>query len=77
MTVATNPEIQKKIIRNYINIAIIFGVMILFHFIPAPAPITPLGMQIIGIFLGLIYGWSTCGMLWPSLAGGSKQLIYL
>ena len=69
MTVATNPEIQKKIIRNYINIAIIFGVMILFHFIPAPAPITPLGMQIIGIFIGLIYGWSTCGMLWPSLAG--------
>ncbi len=69
MTVTTHPEIQKKIVRNYINIAIIFGVMILFHFIPAPAPITPLGMQIIGIFLGLIYGWSTCGMLWPSLAG--------
>ena len=69
MTVATNPEAKKKIIRNYINIVIIFGVMILFHFIPAPAPITPLGMQIIGIFLGLIYGWATCGMLWPSLAG--------
>lgn len=69
MTVTTDVDARKKIIRNYVNIAIIFGVMIVFHFIPAPAPITPLGMQVIGIFLGMIYGWTTCGMIWPSLAG--------
>lgn len=69
MTVTTESGVNKKIIRNYINIAIIFGVMIAFHFIPAPAPITTLGMQVIGIFIGMIYGWMTCGMLWPSLAG--------
>lgn len=60
---------KSKIIHNYINLGVVFGVMILAHFIPAPAPITPLGVQIIGIFVGMIYGWATCGMLWPSLAG--------
>jgi solute carrier family 13 (sodium-dependent dicarboxylate transporter), member 2/3/5 len=69
MSVVTETDTRKKIIRNYINIAIIFGVMIAFHFIPAPAPITTMGMQVIGIFIGMIYGWMTCGMLWPSLAG--------
>lgn len=69
MTVNTDTGIRKKTIRNYINIAIIFGVMIIAHFIPAPAPMTPLGVQVIGIFVGMIYGWMTCGMIWPSLAG--------
>ena len=69
MAVTTDPEVKKKIIRNYIDIAIVFGVMMIAHFIPAPAPMTPLGVQVIGIFVGMIYGWMTCGMLWPSLAG--------
>ena len=56
MSVVTETDTRKKIIRNYINIAIIFGVMIAFHFIPAPAPITTMGIQVIGIFIGMIYG---------------------
>ncbi len=31
--------------------------------------ITPLGMKILGIFIALIYCWSTVGSIWPSLIG--------
>ena len=37
--------------------------------LPAPEPITPVGMQVLMIFLGLVWLWSCCGMLWPSLLG--------
>ena len=29
--------------------------------------ITPLGMQVLGIFIAVTYGWCTLGLLWPSL----------
>ena len=47
----------------------IFALMFGFRFIPAPDPITPYGMAVIGIFLGLIYGWtvSAGNMVWPSM----------
>lgn len=32
-------------------------------------PITPLGMKIAGIFLGMIYLWTTVDTVWPSLLG--------
>lgn len=49
--------------------AIIVGIfMFLFRFIPAPAPITAYGMQVLGIFIGLLYGWCFAGnLVWPSL----------
>ena len=48
-----------------IGLIIMFG----FGFLPAPAPITALGMQMLGVFFGLLYLWSTCGLIWPSVAG--------
>lgn len=52
-----------------LHIVVIFALMFGFRFIPAPDPITPYGMAVIGIFLGLIYGWtiSAGNMVWPSL----------
>ena len=41
--------------------------MLFVRFIPAPEPITPMGMAIIGIFVGAIYGWCTTNMIWPSI----------
>ena len=40
-----------------------------FRFLPAPAPITPYGMAIIGIFAGMIYGWmiSASNLVWPAM----------
>ena len=52
-------------IHCLIGLIIMFG----FGFLPAPAPITTLGMQMLGVFFGLLYLWSTCGLIWPSVAG--------
>lgn len=41
-----------------------------FKYIPASAPLTPLGMEVIGIFLGMLYGWLIVGdLFWPSVVG--------
>ena len=29
--------------------------------------LTPLGIRLLGIFAAALYGWTTCGLLWPSL----------
>ncbi len=49
----------------------IIGIILMFSgwFIPPIEPITQVGMQLVGIFVGLIWLWSTSGMLWPSLIG--------
>lgn len=40
-----------------------------FGFLPAVEPITPVGMKILGVFIGSIYMWSFLDILWPSLLG--------
>ena len=52
---------------EFVHALIVLLLMFAFRFIPAPAPITTYGMTVLGIFLGVIYGWSFCGLLWPSL----------
>lgn len=49
-------------LKVVIGLVIIFG----FQYIPAPAPMTQLGMNLIGIFLGTIWLYTFGGMLWPS-----------
>lgn len=52
----------------YIHAAVVIVFMFLFRFLPAPAPITSYGMQVLGIFIGLLYGWCFAGsLIWPSL----------
>ena len=51
----------------YINAAISLAIMVFFRFIPAPEPMTQLGITVLGLFFGCIYGWCTCDMIWPSL----------
>lgn len=47
------------------------GLMFMFGIgqLPEIGPITHVGMQVAGIFLGLIYLWSSVGLFWPSLIG--------
>lgn len=52
-----------------VNSGICVAIMLCFGFLPAPEPLTHLGMKVIGIFLGMIYGWITVGTHWPSLLG--------
>lgn len=54
--------------KKLINIIIGLALMLCFQFIPIKSEfITKLGMQVIGVFLGTIYLWSTVGMIWPSI----------
>lgn len=56
---------QKKvsIIHYIITAAFVFG----FGFLPPFGEMTVHGMHVLGTFIGAIYGWSTIGMIWPSL----------
>ncbi|MDR0816041.1 MAG: hypothetical protein LBN28_01370 [Desulfovibrio sp.] len=58
-----------KDIMHYL--AALVGVVIMFGFgnLPPIAPITPIGMKVLGIFLGMIFLWSFVSILWPSLLG--------
>lgn len=49
----------------------IIGILIMFGFgsLEPFNPITPLGMQVLGVFIGVIYLWSFVSVLWPSLLG--------
>lgn len=53
----------------YIHIAVVLILMIGIGQLPPLAPITPFGMKILGIFIGMLYGWSFCSMIWVSLLG--------
>ncbi len=54
---------------KYIHVIIILLFMFGFQFLPPIGNITPIGMRALGILLGIIYGWSTMDMIWPSLLG--------
>ncbi len=59
--------LSKRKPSYWIHMIITIGLMFFFGFIPAPEPITAYGMKILGIFLGLVWGWSFCDLAWPSL----------
>ena len=49
---------QKETKKFYIVMAISLAIMIGFGFIPPfTEPITSVGMRILGIFIGMIFGW--------------------
>ena len=60
---------KKVSVSSYINMIVVIAFMFGFGFLPPLEPITPLGMKIVGIFLGFLYGWTLCGMLWSSMLG--------
>ncbi len=51
------------IVNTTITIVLMFG----FGFLPPIGSITPIGMKVLGVFLGLVYGYSACDIIWPSL----------
>ena len=60
---------QQKVpfsLKKWINITITLFFMIGFGFLPPFSTLTPLGMKLLGIFIGVIYGYSTCEIIWPS-----------
>ncbi len=61
---ATNNNARTKF---YIHCAIMFALMFIVSKLPPFGDITPLGMQVLGIFAGVVYAWCFLGFLWPSL----------
>ena len=56
--------------RNYyINSAISVAIVLLFHLLPTFSTLTRTGMDVAGIFIGVIYAFSTVDIIWPALAG--------
>ncbi len=55
--------------RYYLHTGI--GLLLMFGmgYLPPIAPLTPVGMQVGGIFLGLLYLWTMVDIMWPSLLG--------
>lgn len=48
-----------------ITLLLMFGFGLLSPF----STVTPTGMKLLGIFLGLLYAWTTTSLIWPSLLG--------
>ena len=62
-------EAKKKRSLYPLHLVIGFGLLAIFWLIPPIDPITPLGMRCVGAFLAMVYLWSACDTLWPSLVG--------
>lgn len=64
----TSLQTTKK--KSYwVNSVIVVIIMFGFGRLPAMEPLTPLGMQVLGIFIGMVYGWLFCSQAWPSALG--------
>lgn len=51
----------------FIHAAIVVFFMFGFSFIPPFGGITEIGMGVLGVFLGVLWGWTFCEQVWPSL----------
>lgn len=62
-----NEKVKRNVDLKYILKSLIgIAIMVFFRFLPAPEPITPAGMAVLGEFIGLIYLWSAVDMMWPT-----------
>ncbi len=64
-------EAQKKEKKNLyvVHLMMMAIIMIGFRLIPPPGAVTTYGMAVLGVFLGLVYGWTFVDLLIPSVAG--------
>ena len=61
---------NKKSVSKWIHVMIALLITFSFGSIPAPEPITHMGMQVMGVFFGMLWGWCFTGdMIWPSILG--------
>lgn len=54
---------RKQVIHTFVILLLMLG----FGFLPPFGTITPVGMQVLGIFIGCIYAWTVGIVIWPSL----------
>lgn len=62
-------KLSKKSRNYYINSAISILIILAFHLAPTFSTLTRTGMDVAGIFIGVIYAFSTVDIVWPALLG--------
>ena len=65
----TSTIVSKGTLKWYINSAITLLLMFGIGHLPPIGALTPVGMDVLGIFIGVVYGWTTVELIWPSLVG--------
>lgn len=63
-----NSAVKKKGV-SVLNINVIIGLVLIFGipFLPAPDPLTRVGLAVLGAFIGTVYLWATVELPWPSI----------
>lgn len=61
--------LTRKNISFAANCLIVFFLLFGFRYIPPFGSLSPLSMQVIGVFAGVLYGWIRLSIGWPSLLG--------
>ena len=51
----------------YVHTLIYFAILGISFLLPPLAPLTAMGVKVLGIFVATVYGWTTCGLVWPSI----------
>ena len=63
-------SLSKNSKAQWIHIIIILFFMFGFKYVCPPfSTISEVGVGVLGVFIGLVYGWSTCGVFWTSILG--------
>lgn len=62
-------QTHSKNTAYYINSAVGTCIMLFFGYLPTFSTVTPMGMKILGVYIGLLWLWSTVDLIWPSFLG--------
>ena len=61
--------VHKKVNFSILNYILVLFFMFGFRFLPPFGGLNEISMQVIGVFVGVIYGWITLSIGWPSILG--------
>lgn len=68
VSVAAGPQNSGNV-NYFFHIIVFLCITFLFGKLDPIAPLTPFGMNTIGVFLGVIYAWVFIDIIWPSMVG--------
>ena len=68
-SVAAGPQNPGNVNYYFFHIIVFLCIAFLFGKLDPIAPLTPFGMNTIGVFLGVIYAWVFIDIIWPSMVG--------